>query len=150
MDISAIALIQLLALIKMLDLKNSRINKKCWVIAITTVVLVLHFVYERTRILEILNSMSESQNDELQLKVNLMLETRLYINFVTYSCFGLLVLNILLYKFWVKSKRWIIEPIIILVLSFATLFALHNYNMFEIRDSIELEKEKLMPTKPDT
>lgn len=117
-------------------------TRKSWVIALNLIILATLFFYNRSRIIEILDSAPGDKQNELFLKVSLMTELGNYTNLLTMVSVGLFVINLLLYKYWIQSKRWILEPIIILIVSFGTFFLVNNYNLQKIGDRIEMEKEK--------
>gem|GEM_PF-7006664 len=73
---------------------------------------------------------------EITLKASLMVHSQSTYNLIAQICFGLMVINIVVYRQWVKSKRWLLEPILILIISYALTFTLSTYQTFEMRDEL--------------
>ncbi|MBT3206803.1 MAG: hypothetical protein HN347_00485 [Bacteroidetes bacterium] len=59
-----------------------------------------------------------TEHAEVVIKAGILKQVGIDINLITAVVIALLIINGLLYKYWIQSKRWILEPIIILVLSF--------------------------------
>ena len=58
-----------------------------------------------------------TEHAEVVIKAGILKQVGIDINLITAVVIALLIINGLLYKYWIQSKRWILEPIIILVLS---------------------------------
>lgn len=79
---------------------------------------------------------------EVILHAKLILHNQSTYNWIAGVCMGLLVLNFVLYRQWVKSRKWILEPILILVISYGLAFSLYTYRTFELKDQLIEEKMK--------
>jgi hypothetical protein len=77
---------------------------------------------------------------EVRLKATLLLHNKSTYNWIARICLGLMIFNITLYRQWVKSRKWILEPILILVISYGLTFSFYTYQTFEIRDKLIEEK----------
>ena len=88
-----------------------------------------------------------NEHAEVLIKAGLLKQTGIDVNLITGIAVGLLVLNLLLFKLWVKAKRWILVPCLIFILSLGLSFT-YYFNMTKtIGKEIEKNK-KLSTTKP--
>lgn len=76
------------------------------------------------------------EHGEILLKASLINIFGDDLDWIMGMCFIFLFLNIILYKKWVKSKRWIQEPIIILIISFTLTFSYQLNNQIKISNNL--------------
>ena len=50
---------------------------------------------------------------------------------------GLLFINLRLYKNWIVAKRWIAEPILVMIIFLILSYSYYSFSMIELREEIE-------------
>ena len=67
---------------------------------------------------KLIENYSDSQNDKnIILHVMIMKMNGEFINWILGLTFMNLILNVLIFKYWIKSKKWILKPILITVVT---------------------------------
>lgn len=93
-------------------------NKKLLVIVFNLVTLIV-LLWRLTENLSIIDQVDFTANDNAELvsKAWLLKQTGTGINLIIGFTIGLLFLNAIVYRQWIRSKRWIIQPLLIFILS---------------------------------
>lgn len=95
-----------------------KIKKKIAIILLNVVILVILLYIQSIRYSSILSYNVENQSHNADLiNIGLLHALGNDINLSIITSLILLVLNIILFKNWVKAKRWIIEPVIIFLIT---------------------------------
>jgi len=83
----------------------------------------------------------------VMLKAVLMLHNQSTYNWIAALCIGLMLINLFTYRQWVKSRRWILEPIIVLIISYGLAFSLYTSRTFKIADQL-VKEERIKNPRP--
>jgi len=82
-----------------------------------------------------------NEQAEVLVKASLIQQTGIDVNWITIVTIGLLILNLLLFKFWIHAKRWILIPSLLFILNIGLSFT-YYFNMNKaIAEEIEREIE---------
>ncbi len=116
---------------------NLKTRKKLLVLTMNTLVLTALLLIQEHEVEHILQRDWPNRDYvEVMTKTALMVHNKWVYNWITAVCLGLLVLNLFLYRQWVKSKRWIFEPVLILVISYGLAFSFFTYRTFAVKEQL--------------
>jgi hypothetical protein len=129
--------------------RNRRMNNRPLIVIALNILTIGILLWSLTENLSVINQLDFQANEhaEVLIKAGLLKQVGIDVNLITGITVGLLVLNLLLFRLWVKSKRWILIPCLIFILSLGLSFT-YYFNMTKtIGEEIEKNK-KLSTTKP--
>jgi hypothetical protein len=104
--------------------------------------IILFFIQESKFDKIILLTSDNSEFQEVTLKAILLTHNQTTYDWIGSISLAFFILNMTFFRFWVKSKKWISEPILILIISYLVTFSFYTYRSFEIRDNLFEEKTK--------
>jgi hypothetical protein len=71
-----------------------------------------------------------------------MEQSRVDYNWLNGICIFLFLFNVFMFRQWVKSKRWVLKPVLIFIISFVISYAYNVDKQFKIaKDIFGIEKE---------
>ena len=129
---------------------NSTLKKKISILLINFLGLILLLYRQKIRYDKVYEFDYENiENGEVLLASTLMKQSGIDVNWITGICVIFILFNVLMYRQWIKSKRWILEPILIFIISFSLTFTYHTINQFKINEDI-FGVKKEMKTNANT
>lgn len=127
-------------------------RKKLLILTLNLLALIILLLIQENRIDRIIQrEWGSTEHPEILLTVTLMAHNQAIFNWIAGICLTLLVLNMILYRQWVNSRKWVLEPILILVISYGLAFTFYTYRTFAHKDQL-IEEKKLnheKATDPD-
>lgn len=121
------------------DIKEGKkIYKKGLILLLNLVLLFVLIYLQNIRYDNLINLKIDDNNAEVLRKVGLMHANGNDANWILGLTLLLTVLNIVLYRNWIKAKRWILEPIIILIVSLGLTLTYHIYRTFKVSEQINV------------
>jgi hypothetical protein len=118
------------------------LKKKILIISINIIVLSALLYIQEMRYDSLSNlNFQKVEHGEILLKVDLMKQSGIDVNWLTGICVGLLILNCFIYRQIIKAKRWILEPILIFTLSLGLTITYHINRTFVINERLFERKE---------
>ena len=112
-----------------------KIQKKTIIIILNVVVLLSLLYFQSIRYAKLINYSIENQNhNEVLRNVSLLHAFGNDINWIIITVLILLVLNIILFKNWIKAKRWIIEPFFIFLITTGLTITYHINRFHSIKE----------------
>lgn len=116
-------------------------KRKTFILTLNALVLIILLLIQDNQADNIIQQTTKTPDfQEVTLKATLMVHNQSTYNWIPGICLGLLILNMIFYRQWVKSKKWILEPILILVISYGLTFSFYTYRTFEMKDQM-IEKK---------
>lgn len=116
---------------------NSRLKKKILILSINFLGLILLLYKQKNRYDKVYGLDYESiEHGEVLLTSALMKQSGIDFNWIMGICAVFILFNVFMYRQWVKSKRWILEPILIFIISFSLTFTYHTVNQFKISKEV--------------
>ena len=120
---------------------TSKAKKKILILTLNVVALIILLLIQDNQADNLIQEITKTPDfQEKTLKATLMLHNQSTYDWIAGICLGLFIVNMISYRQWIKSKRWILEPILTLIISYVLTFSLYTYQTFEIRDKLIEEK----------
>jgi len=119
-----------------------KIRKKFAIILLNIIVIVLIIFLQGIRYSEIIEYSVETHNNmETFTNVGLLHAFGNDINIIVAVTLILLVLNLILYKKWIKAKRWIIEPLIIFIVTIGLSISYQIKRVNQVKEEYRISVE---------
>jgi len=119
------------------DIKEgSKIYKKGITLLLNLVLLFILIYVQNLRYDNLINLKIDDNHQEVLRKVGLMQANGNDMNWILGLTLFLTVLNLVLYKNWIKAKRWVLEPIIIFIVSLGLTLTYHISRTFKVSEQI--------------
>ena len=116
-------------------------KKKILILTLNAVALIILLLIQDLQDDNIIQEVIKTQEfQEVRLTATLLLHNKSTYDWIAGISLGLFVFNMISYRQWIKSKKWILEPILILIISYVLTFSFYTYQTFEVRDKLIEEK----------
>jgi len=127
---------------------NIKSKRKALILTFNALVLFALLLVRDNQVSNFIQQTSENAGyNGVMLKAVLMLHNQSTYNWIAALCIGLLLINLFSYRQWVKSRRWILEPIIVLIISYGLAFSLYTSRTFKIADQL-VKEERIKNPRP--
>src|SRR5690606_33628546 len=104
--------------------------------------LVILLYFQNIRYQNIVHYEFERPHDEVLRNVALMHSTGNDVNWIIAISFILFGLNMLFYRNWINSKRWILEPVLVLIITMTLTLTYHFDRVIELGDKLNTTHNK--------
>jgi len=117
--------------------EGSKIFKKGITLSLNLVLLFILLYVQNLRYDNLINLKIDDNHEEVLRKIGLMQANGNDMNWILGLTLLLTILNIVLYKNWIKAKRWVLEPIIIFIVSLGLTLTYHISRTFKVSEQID-------------
>jgi hypothetical protein len=117
--------------------EGSKIFKKGITLSLNLVLLFILLYVQNLRYDNLINLKIDDNHEEVLRKIGLMQANGNDMNWILGLTLLLTILNIVLYKNWIKAKRWVLEPIIIFIFSLGLTLTYHINRTFKVSEQID-------------
>jgi hypothetical protein len=118
--------------------KDNKIYKKGLMLLLNLILLFVLIYLQSIRYNNLINLTIEGNNADVLRNVGLMHANGNDMNSIFGLTLVLTFLNIVLYKNWIKAKRWVLEPIFIFIVTFGLTITCHIYRTLKVSEQINV------------